>query len=165
MIHILFTGGTISMQRDAAAGGNVPAHSGEALLRLAPGIERIAQVRIEDWARMPACHFDQARLWALRERVRAFAAIGHQRMETERFHEFCQRHLAHLDDVALEFFTSDAARNAVRAKVASLYPPHEVESFTELFWERIGRWRADYQRQRVPPSHRAGKPPRAAAPR
>ena len=76
MIHILFTGGTISMQRDAAAGGNVPAHSGEALMRLAPDIERIAQVRIEDWARMPACHFDQARLWALRERVRALAASG-----------------------------------------------------------------------------------------
>ena len=35
MIHILFTGGTISMQRDAAAGGNVPAHGGEALLRKA----------------------------------------------------------------------------------------------------------------------------------
>ena len=76
MIHILFTGGTISMQRDAAAGGNVPAHGGEALLRLAPGIERIAPVRIEDWARMPACHFDQARLWSLRERVRTLAESG-----------------------------------------------------------------------------------------
>ena len=76
MIHILFTGGTISMQRDAAAGGNVPAHGGEALLRLAPGIERIAPVRIEDWARIPACHFDQARLWSLRERVRALAESG-----------------------------------------------------------------------------------------
>jgi L-asparaginase len=76
MIHILFTGGTISMQRDAAAGGNVPTHGGEALMRLAPGVERIAPVRIEDWARMPACHFDQARLWALRERVRALAASG-----------------------------------------------------------------------------------------
>jgi L-asparaginase len=76
MIHILFTGGTISMQRDAAAGGNVPAHGGEALMRLAPGVERIAPVRIEDWARMPACHFDQARLWALRERVRELAASG-----------------------------------------------------------------------------------------
>jgi L-asparaginase len=74
MIHILFTGGTISMQRDPTAGGNVPAHSGEALMRLAPGIERIAPVRIEDWARMPACHFDQVRLWALRERVRELAA-------------------------------------------------------------------------------------------
>jgi L-asparaginase len=76
MIHILFTGGTISMQRDAAAGGNVPAHGGEALMRLAPGVERIAPVRIEDWARMPACHFDQARLWALRQRVRELAASG-----------------------------------------------------------------------------------------
>jgi len=76
MIHILFTGGTISMQRDAAAGGNVPAHGGETLMRLAPGIERIAPVRIEDWARLPACHFDQARLWALRERVRQVAESG-----------------------------------------------------------------------------------------
>jgi L-asparaginase len=76
MIHILFTGGTISMQRDAAAGGNVPAHGGEALMRLAPGVERIAPVRIEDWARMPACHLDQSRLWALRERVRELAASG-----------------------------------------------------------------------------------------
>jgi L-asparaginase len=45
-------------------------------MRLAPGVERIAPVRIEDWARMPACHFDQARLWALRERVRELAASG-----------------------------------------------------------------------------------------
>ncbi len=76
MIHILFTGGTISMQRDAAAGGDVPAYGGEALVRLAPGIERIAPLRIEDWARMPACHFDHDRLWAMRERVRAVAESG-----------------------------------------------------------------------------------------
>jgi L-asparaginase len=76
VIHILFTGGTISMQRDAAAGGNVPAHGGEDLVRLVPGIDRIARLRIEDWARMPAGHFDLARLWALRERVRALAASG-----------------------------------------------------------------------------------------
>ena len=76
LIHILFTGGTISMQRDAAAGGNVPAHGGEALLRLAPGIDRLAPLRIEDWARMPACHFDHDRLWALRERVREVSESG-----------------------------------------------------------------------------------------
>ncbi len=76
MIHILFTGGTISMRRDATAGGNVPAHGGEALVRLAPGIERIAPYRLEDWARMPACHFDHDRLWAMRERVRQVADSG-----------------------------------------------------------------------------------------
>ncbi|MBA3258293.1 MAG: asparaginase [Gemmatimonadales bacterium] len=76
MIHLLFTGGTISMQRDAAAGGNVPAHGGEALVALAPGIERIAPFRIEDWARVPACHLGPDRLWSLRERVRTVAASG-----------------------------------------------------------------------------------------
>ena len=76
MIHVLFTGGTISMQRDSGAGGNIPTHGGKALLRLAPGLERIAPLRIEDWARMPACHFDHARLWALRERVRELAESG-----------------------------------------------------------------------------------------
>lgn len=76
MIHLLFTGGTISMHRDPAAGGNVPAHGGEALVALAPGMERIAPFRIENWARVPACHLGQDRLWALRERVREVAASG-----------------------------------------------------------------------------------------
>ena len=64
------------MQRDAAAGGNVPAHGGEALVALAPGLERIAPFRIEDWARVPACHLGPDRLWALRERVRQVAESG-----------------------------------------------------------------------------------------
>jgi L-asparaginase len=70
MIHLLFTGGTISMQRDAAAGGNVPAHGGERLVELAPGLRQVGSFRIEDWARLPACHLGPDRLWALRERVR-----------------------------------------------------------------------------------------------
>lgn len=70
MIHLLFTGGTISMQRDAAAGGNVPAHGGNRLVELAPELQRLAPFRVEDWARVPACHLGPDRLWALRERVR-----------------------------------------------------------------------------------------------
>ncbi|HEX5386117.1 MAG TPA: asparaginase [Gemmatimonadales bacterium] len=70
MIHLLFTGGTISMRRDAVAGGNMPAHGGAALVAFAPGLERIAPFRVEDWARVPACHMGPDRLWALRERVR-----------------------------------------------------------------------------------------------
>jgi L-asparaginase len=71
MIHLLFTGGTISMQRDTAAGGNVPAHGGAQLVEMAPGLEDVGPIRIEDWARVPACHLGPDRLWALRERVRA----------------------------------------------------------------------------------------------
>jgi L-asparaginase len=70
MIHLVFTGGTISMQRDPAAGGNVPVHGGENLVALAPGLERISPYRIENWARLPAAHLGPERLWALRERIR-----------------------------------------------------------------------------------------------
>ena len=77
----------------------------------------------------------------LRDRLRAYAAVAHANFETERFHEFCERHLAHLDELAWEFFGSDMARNAVHEKVRSLYPAHEVEPFTEMFWHRIQLWR------------------------
>ena len=78
-----------------------------------------------------------------RERLRAYGAIAEQRFDTARFEEFCARHLGHLDEVAYEFFATDVARDAVRKKVAALFPAHEVEMFTELFWRRIQAWRED----------------------
>lgn len=74
LIHVLFTGGTISMRHDQAAGGNVPALGGEAIVGLAPGLRHLADVRVEDWARKPACHLAQADLFRLRQRVREVAA-------------------------------------------------------------------------------------------
>ena len=67
--------------------------------------------------------------------------VAHERFETDRFHEFCEKHLPHLDEMAHEFFGSGVARDAVRQKVSALFPPHEIEEFTELFWGRIQRWR------------------------
>ncbi|MFL5472519.1 MAG: asparaginase [Gemmatimonadales bacterium] len=79
MIHLLFTGGTISMQRDSSAGGNVPAHGGEALVEFAAGLDRISSYRIENWARVPACHLGPDRLWQLRQRVREIVVTGEVR--------------------------------------------------------------------------------------
>jgi L-asparaginase len=79
MIHLLFTGGTISMQRDRSAGGNVPAHAGEALVEFTGGLDRISPYRIENWAMVPACHLGPDRLWQLRERVREIAESGEVR--------------------------------------------------------------------------------------
>jgi len=78
-----------------------------------------------------------------REKLSAYAAVAHDAFETERFREFCARHLRHLDEVAWEFFGSAAAKEAVRKKVEALYPAEEHEEFTELFFERIQRWRRD----------------------
>lgn len=76
-----------------------------------------------------------------RERLRAYAKIAHERFETEKFREFCQTHLGHLDELAYDFFGSDIMRDAIHQKVEALFPPHEVEEFTELFWSRIQLWR------------------------
>jgi L-asparaginase len=79
MIHLLFTGGTISMHRDPGAGGNVPAHGGEALVEFTQGLDRVGPYRVENWAMLPACHLGPDRLWALRERVKELAATGEVR--------------------------------------------------------------------------------------
>ncbi len=82
-----------------------------------------------------------------REKLRAYAAIAEERFEAARFEEFCAKHLPHLDEVAWEFFGTEDAKSAFRAKVAALYPKHEIEQFTELFWRRVQAWRADNSKQ------------------
>ncbi len=77
-----------------------------------------------------------------RERLREYAAIAHQRFETEKFRDFCRSHLGHLDELAYAFFGSGAMRDAIYRKVASLFPEHEIDEFTELFWNRVQLWRA-----------------------
>lgn len=78
-----------------------------------------------------------------RERLREYAAVARAQLDTERFEEFCGTHLAHLDEAAWEFFGTPRAREAVRLKVAALFPEHEVEPFTQLFWSRIQTWREE----------------------
>lgn len=76
VIHLLFTGGTISMRQSAEAGGAVPALDGAALVGLAPELAAVGQISIEDWGRFPASHMGLDRLWALRNRVAEVASSG-----------------------------------------------------------------------------------------
>jgi L-asparaginase len=69
MIVLLFTGGTISMRHDPAAGGAVPTLSGADIIALAPGIEQIAPLEIDDWGSHPGPHMTLDRIWALRQRI------------------------------------------------------------------------------------------------
>ena len=78
-----------------------------------------------------------------REKLRMYGKIAEERLDVARFEEFCAKQLGHLDEVAHEFFGTPVAKDAVRKKVTALFPAHEVEMFTELFWKRIQAWRAD----------------------
>jgi hypothetical protein len=79
----------------------------------------------------------------LKERIDALLPLAHEHFQTEAFGEFCETHLPHLDQVTDEWFGTEDAREAVRRKVAALFPPHEVEEFTETFYQRIQKWRHD----------------------
>ncbi|MDJ0938776.1 MAG: hypothetical protein QNJ00_03305 [Woeseiaceae bacterium] len=70
-----------------------------------------------------------------------YAAIAREYFEYDEFHEFCDKHLGDLDEIAHEFFGSEIVLDAIRQKVEALYPEHEVEEFTTLFWDRIQAWR------------------------
>lgn len=78
-----------------------------------------------------------------RERLRRYAAIARERLDADGFQAFCDEHLPHLHAAVHAFFATDAARDAIRQKVANLYPAHEVEPFTDLFFARVQQWRAD----------------------
>ena len=80
---------------------------------------------------------------AFDEKLSGYAKLAFEHFDAERFDEFCEKHLPHLDEVANEFFGSDVVMDAIHQKVEALYPEHEIDQFTELFWERIQTWRRE----------------------
>jgi L-asparaginase len=70
MIVIVFTGGTISMRHDPAAGGAVPALSGNEILDLMPQLRDLASLEVDDFGAFPGPHMTAGRMWELRNCVR-----------------------------------------------------------------------------------------------
>ncbi|SDL83460.1 ATP-grasp domain-containing protein [Aliiruegeria lutimaris] len=76
-----------------------------------------------------------------REKLTEYAKIAHKRFETEKFRRFCKNQLKDLDELAYDFFGSEKLHDAIRQKVEALFPHHEHDEFTQLFWDRIQLWR------------------------
>lgn len=70
-VHVLFTGGTISMRIDPGTGAAVPALSGDEIVAHASGLKREARLTLEDYARLPGPHVTPHWMWRLRARVQA----------------------------------------------------------------------------------------------
>lgn len=69
-VAVVFTGGTISMRRDPAAGGAVPALGGAEILARTQGLDAIAAVDAVDWGLIPASHLSFAQLLDLAATIR-----------------------------------------------------------------------------------------------
>ncbi len=62
------------MRHDSSGRGAVPALKGADLVGLAPGIDRIAPIEIEEWATMAASHLTVSQAWSLRTRIAELVA-------------------------------------------------------------------------------------------
>lgn len=77
------------------------------------------------------------------EKLKGYAAIARERLQVDEFESFCDTYLGDLDQVLWDFFGTEMARDAVHQKVEVMYPDHEIEEFTEMFWQRIQDWREE----------------------
>jgi L-asparaginase len=68
-VHIVFTGGTISMRLDPGTGAAVPALSGQEIVARVPGLDKVAKLTLEDYARLPGPHVTPFWMWRLKDRV------------------------------------------------------------------------------------------------
>lgn len=64
-ICVITTGGTISMRYDAAAGGAVPAVSGNELLAMVPGLEQVATLHLIEYSNQPSCHLTPPKMFEI----------------------------------------------------------------------------------------------------
>jgi L-asparaginase len=70
-LAIFFTGGTISMRIDPETGGAVPALSGEEIIAQVPGLDRIAEFDLINFARLPGPHWTPEKMMELASAVKA----------------------------------------------------------------------------------------------
>ncbi len=75
------------------------------------------------------------------EKVAGYVALAQEHFSVDEFEDFCATHLSQLDEIAYEFFATDTVHEAIREKVTVLYPEHEIDTFVELFWNRVQKWR------------------------
>ena len=67
--------------------------------------------------------------------------IAREFYDTDAFVKWNEENLGDLDTLALEFFGTPKFKTIVRSKVASLYPEHEVDTFTNHFFGMVQFWR------------------------
>jgi L-asparaginase len=68
-VHVLFTGGTISMRIDPGIGAAVPALSGSEIVARVQGLRKEARLSLEDYSRLPGPHVTPDWMWRLRGHV------------------------------------------------------------------------------------------------
>jgi len=82
-----------------------------------------------------------------REKLKGYAKIARERLSADQFAEFCDKHLGALDEAAHTWFRSERCRDAIRKKVANMYPAHEVDEFSTRFFGIVQQSLSDSEKE------------------
>ncbi|HET8959227.1 hypothetical protein [Nocardioides sp.] len=80
------------------------------------------------------------------EKLDAYLALADEYLESDKYREWCETHLPHLEEQVHEWVASDDFDRLLRDTVAATYPPHEHEQFLDHFRGLIGMWVTDNAR-------------------
>jgi hypothetical protein len=78
-----------------------------------------------------------------REKLKEYRKLADAQLEVDKYQEFCARHLAHLDEVSVEWVESDEFDRILVDTVRSTFPSHEHEQFIGHYRGLLQSWARD----------------------
>jgi hypothetical protein len=77
------------------------------------------------------------------EKLAGYRALADKQLEVDRYREFCERHLAHVDEVSVAWVESPEFDRIIVDTVRNTFPAHEHEQFIAHFRGLLGAWAHD----------------------
>src|SRR5579885_2016232 len=77
------------------------------------------------------------------QKLAEYRRLADEYFQVDAYREFCARHLAHLDEVAHDWFTSREFDDLLVRTVASTFPPQEHEHFVAHYRGLLAAWARD----------------------
>jgi hypothetical protein len=77
------------------------------------------------------------------EKLEHYGRLADEHFDADRYSEFCEKHLSHIDDAMTEYIASDEFDKLLVDTVTSAFPAHELERFVAHYRGLLGAWVAD----------------------
>jgi D-ala D-ala ligase C-terminus len=78
------------------------------------------------------------------DKLARYRHLADDYFEVDRYQDFCAAHLAHVDEMVLDWVSSEEFRSLLRETVRAVYPVHEHEKFLAHFSGLIDAWIRDH---------------------
>jgi len=90
---------------------------------------------------------DPSRSWS--EKLAAYRGLTDDYIEAERYQEFCATHLPSVDEVMVDYISSDEFDDHLVDTIKIAVPEHEHEQFIARYRGLLGAWANDQRAQPV----------------